>query len=388
MHGEPAALRHAPVRWLKPAGYAGAGLALLVLAGGLASRGVAGAALKAWTLDAAVPTVAVIHPSAESGSQGLTLPGSIEADNTAVIHARVSGYLKTWRVDIGAPVKAGQALADIDTPELDQQLAQAQANLATALANQKLARLTADRWSNLLKQDAVSQQEADEKSGDLEAKTALVQAARAEVDRLQALQGFKHIVAPFDGVVTARNTDIGALIAAGDPTAPGLFTVADVRRLRLYVRAPEAYAAEVRVGDEAAFTVPEYPGRTFKARLAATSDAIGAQSGALLIELMVDNRDGLLKPGGYAQVAFTLPRPAGGVQIPASAVMFRQNGTAVALAGPDGRAVIRPVSIATDLGPAVEIASGLSPADRLIDNPPDSLTDGEPVRIAAAGKAG
>jgi RND family efflux transporter MFP subunit len=357
----------------------------LVVAIGLISRGLAGQRLKAATLTDAVPTVTLIQPIVNGGDQALTLPGDVQANDDAVIHARVSGYLKAWYVDIGAQVKAGQVLADIDTPELDQQLAQARANLATAQANENLARITADRWAGLLTKDAVSKQEADEKSGDLAAKTALTQAAKADVDRLVALEAFKRIVAPFAGVVTARNTDIGALIAAGNPADPGLFTVADESRLRIYVHAPQAYIAQLKAGETAAVSVPEHPGQTFHATLTSTSDAVSSQSGTLTVELQIDNSQGQLKPGDYAQVAFNLPRAAGGVSLPASALMFRKNGLAVATLGPDNRVVMKPVSIAVDHGQTVDIASGLLPNDRVVDNPPDSLVSHDLVRVASGG---
>jgi RND family efflux transporter MFP subunit len=372
-------------RWLKPAGIVGLILALAIVVFGLVNRGMASQKLKTWTTAQAIPTVSVITPTATSGADALTLPGDVQPDYNAVIHARVSGYLKRWYVDIGAQVKAGQLLADIDTPELDEQLAQARANLATATANQKFAQVTAARWTSLLQKDAVSHQEADEKTSDLEAKTTLVQAAKAEVDRLAALESFKRIVAPFAGVVTARNTDVGALIAAGNPSDPGLFSVADVRRLRVYVHTPQSYAAQVRTGQTASLTVPEYPGQTFPATVSSTSGAISDQSGSLLVELQTDNSAGTLKPGDYAQVRFSLPAKAGGVQLPASAIMFRRKGIAVATVGPNDRVVIKYVAIGQDLGSAVDIASGLSPSDRVIDNPPDSIGANDQVRIAVAG---
>jgi multidrug efflux system membrane fusion protein len=380
-------MTHKPQRWLRPAALVGGVIAVLIVAGGLVTRGLASQALKTRILTDAVPTVSVIAPTLVSGEETLTLPGKVAAFNDAQIHARVSGYLKRWYTDIGAQVKAGQLLADIDTPEVDQQLAQAQANLATATANQKLAQVTAARWHSLLADDAVSHQEADEKASDLAAKSAAVNAAAAEVGRLRALETFKHITAPFDGIVTGRTTDIGALIAAGAPNDPGLFTVADVHRLRIYVNAPQSESADLRPGMAASLSVPEYPNQTFTATLASTNGAVSEQSGTMLVELQIDNPGGALKPGDYAQVSFALPAQAGVIRLPASAMMFRRGGMAVAVIGPNGRAALRPVTIAKDLGSTVEIAGGISSGDRVIDNPPDSIENGEPVHIASATMA-
>lgn len=375
-------LLHKPQPRLRPALLAGAGLAVLVAVVGLTDRVIARQNLNVWTQQQAIPTVAVISPWTDTNGQSLVLPGDVEAFYNAQIHARVSGYLKDWYDDIGAHVKAGQVLAVIDTPDLDQQLAQARADLATAVANQKLAQLTADRWTNLLARDAVSRQETDEKTGDLAAKNALVNAAGANLQRLEALEAFKRITAPFDGVVTARTTDKGQLIAAGTPNDPGLFTVSDTHRLRVYVHVPQSYSAELKAGDVANLTVPEYPGQTFQATLVSTSGAVNDQSGALLVELQLDNAAGLLKPGDYAQVRFQLPVSANQLTVPASALMFRQTGMAVATVGPGSRVVMKPITIGTDLGTAVEVATGIGPTDRIIDNPPDSLANGDLVRVS------
>jgi RND family efflux transporter MFP subunit len=380
---EPEA-RHAPSPRLKAVGAVCAlGLVAIVVVG-LVTRAWDSQKLADWTRDQAIPTVEIIRPTVGSGAQTLVLPGDVQAFYNASIHARVSGYLKRWYVDIGARVKAGQLLAEIDTPELDQQLARAQADLATAEANRRLAATTSERWAALLAKDAVSRQEAEEKAGDLAAKTSLVNAARAEVERLRAEEAFKRIVAPFDGVVTARSTDIGALIAAGAPNDSGLFTVSDVHRLRVYVRAPQNYAAQIEPGLVALLTVPEYPGRSFAATLSTTADAVGEQSGALLVELQTDNEQGLLKPGDYAQVQFSLPAPAGLTSVPASATIFRKSGLAVATVDSRNHIVMKPITVRSDLGATVEVAAGLSPGDRIVDNPPDSLADGDLVRIAGA----
>jgi RND family efflux transporter MFP subunit len=388
MPNPSAAMLHKPQGWLRPALIAGACVAIAIVIIGLVSRALADQKLKTWTVTQAIPTVEVIAPTQNTGSSALVLPGSVQAFYNASIHARVSGYLKHWYQDIGAQVKAGQLLADIDTPELDQQLAQARADLATAVANQRLAQTTATRWAGLLAQDAVSRQESDEKTGDLAAKTSLVNAAQDEVRRLQALEAFKRIVAPFDGVVTARTTDVGALIAAGAPTDPGLFTVSDTHRLRIYVNVPQSYSADLKPGDTANLSVPEYPGKTFQASLVSTSGAVNTQSGTLLAELQIDNPTGLLKPGDYAQVQFALPSASNGLGVPASALMFRQKGLAVATVGANDRVVMKYITVGKDLGTAVDVAAGLSPSDRVIDNPPDSLASGDLVRVGAASRAG
>ncbi|MDR3511537.1 MAG: efflux RND transporter periplasmic adaptor subunit [Caulobacteraceae bacterium] len=387
MPDEPHILRHTPPRRLKTIGIAALCVAAAVVTLGVISRVHADQGLTTWTNAQAIPTVKVISlKGSDAGS--LVLPGDIQAFYNAPIHARVSGYLKKWYADIGAPVKAGQVLAEIDTPDLDQQLAQAKADMATAVANQRLAATTAQRWAGLLAQDAVSHQDADDKNGDLAAKTALVASARANVDRLEALESFKRITAPFDGVVTTRSTDIGALISIGGPTDIPLFTVADERKLRIYVQVPQSYSAALRPGMTASFTVPEYPGRTFTAILAATAQAVTPQTGAQLIQFQIDNGDKALKPGDYAQVKLNLPANAAAIRAPASALLFRDQGMQVAVIGPDGRVAIKPITIGRDLGTTVEIASGLTAQDRVIDNPPDSLRAGDQVRIAAADGAG
>jgi multidrug efflux system membrane fusion protein len=381
-HYHPEVLHHRPQRWVKPAGLVAVGLAAIVVIAGVVDRGVAGEDLKTTAAAAALPVVSLVAPAVDVSAEPLTLPADVEANDIATLHARVSGYIKAWNVDIGAHVKAGQVLAAIDTPELDQQLAQARAALATAQAKAAVAKTSADRWTRLLSKNAVSQQETDEKTGDYVEKSADVQAAKAAVDRLQALEAFKRVTSPFDGIVTARNAHVGALVAAGSASDAGLFTVADVHRLRIYAHVPQAYSAELTPGMEATVTVPEYPGREFKARLASTSGAVGAQSGALLAELLIDNADQSLKPGDYAQAHFKVAPSSGAVlRLPASALMLRQNGLAVGVVDAQGRAHLRPIGIRRDLGTSVEVATGLSAADRVIANPPDSLEDGEKVRV-------
>jgi multidrug efflux system membrane fusion protein len=361
--------------------------AVAVAADGIASRLHTRHEVAAWTTQQALPTVATVRPTPLAATQQLVLPGHLAAWINAPIYARVSGYLHAWYADIGTPVKAGQLLGVIDTPDLDQQLDQARADLQKSVATEKLAAVTAHRWTQMLAQDSVSQQETDEKTSDLAAQQATVAAEQANVNRLEALESFKRIVAPFDGVVTARDTDVGALIDAGGGNRPQLFTVSDAKQLRVYVSVPQSEAAAVRPGMQATLAVPERPGMTFNASLVDTDDAITPSSGTLLVQLSVDNHAGLLFPGEYTEVRFDLPTNAHALQIPASALIFRHNGLQVATLGPHDRAVMKQVTIATDLGSKVVIGSGLKAGDRVIDNPPDSLAAGDVVRVAAGSLA-
>ena len=367
-------------------------IAVGVVLWGLYTRSNDKAALVTIKQEQATPTVKVIQPALRQDAEVLTLPGTLQAFYSATVYARVDGYLKRWLVDIGAPVKSGQLLAEIDTPELDEQLKQAEARLNTSVANEKLAEITSHRWDNLLKSDSVSQQEVDEKSGDFEAKRTLVAAAKAEVQRLQALASFKRITSPFDGIVTDRRTDVGALINAGHNAGHELFTVADVHELRLYVEVPQNYANQIQLGMKAQLEVPEYPGKTFSAVLADNSRSVNENSGTILIQLQVDNAksEDKLMPGEYGNVHFDLPRDVHSVQIPASALRFQKDGLTLATLTPDNHVVFRQIKISRDLGPTVEIASGLTTSDRVIDNPPDSLAEGDLVSVASPqlGSAG
>lgn len=361
-------------------------VAAALVAIGLIGRASAGAKLKTWTADQATPTVALAKVTGAANG-ALTLPGQVEADNAAAVNARVTGYLKTWSVDIGDRVKAGQTLAILDAPELKQQLDQAKADLITAQANAKLSASTNQRWQQLLKDEAASKQDADEKAGDLAAKTALVTSAQANVGRLQETFGFTRITAPFDGVVTARNAQLGQLVSTGT-VGPPLFAVADDRKLRIYVQVPQAYIAQVHRGEVVQLTVPEYPGRNFAATLVRTADAVDRVSGTLNAELQIDNKDHVLKPGEYATAHFAIAAGAQSVSIPSSAIMFRDAGPTVGVVGPDNRLSLRKVTIARDLGTTIEIGAGLSQSDRVVDNPIDTLTEGQQVRIAAPASAG
>ncbi len=384
---EPHPLPTASRRRLTLGLFAVAVLLLVVLVAGTATRVIARQNLHAQTEDDAIPTVSVVHPTAPHGDT-LVLPARLDAWALAPVYARTNGYLRRYYADIGTQVRAGQVLADIDTPEVDAQLAAAKAALATADAQLDLAATTTQRWSKLLAQNAVSKQDADERRGDFAARQAQRNEALAEVSRLQALTSFKQIVAPFDGVVTSRSTDIGALIVAGTPSSTPLFTVADTSRLRVYVSVPQSYVALIHAGMHAHLAVPEYPGRTFVADLDRSSGSVDPRSGAMLVQLVYDNAAGLLKPGGYADVTFDLPAVyAGGVLIPASSLLFRQEGTGVAIASVDGVVTIHPITIVTDFGTELQISSGARADDWVIDNPPDSIETGDRVRLKPpAGK--
>lgn len=361
-----------------------AGVAAIgVVSTGIAIRASSERSLAAWTQEQAVPTVSVIHPQVAAASDALRLPANLQALNSAPIYARTTGYVQRWLVDLGDTVRRGQVLAILDAPDVEQQLAAARADLQTARANQQLAQTTATRWSAMLAKDAVSKQEADEKQGDLAAKSALTNAARANVARLQALTGFTRLVAPFDGVVTSRATQIGALVVAGNASSTPLFTVADVSRIRAYVKVPQAYSTQIHPGMEVALTLPEYPDRTFKALLTRTADAIDPASGTVLVEVQAANGDRALKPGSYAQASFPLKGAGNAVTLPPSTLIIGSNGTQVAVLGRDGKAQLRTITLGRDEGKVVEVIAGLAPGDRVIDNPPDSLQTGDRVKVIA-----
>jgi len=369
-------------RGLRVGALVGAIVAALVVGEGLWSRASGSSHLRAWTEAQAIPTVAVAVPTTNADANELKLPGRLEAYSRAPIYARTSGYLKRWNVDIGAPVKAGQLLAELETPDLDQQLQQARADLATAQANEKLAAITAQRWQKILASNAVSKQDVDEKLGDLDAKRALVASATANVDRYAATKGFARIVAPFDGVVTARNTDVGALVNVGSAAGQELFVVSDTHKLRVYVNVPQNSVPDVPAGTKAVLTVPEHPEKQYAATVESSAQAVNAQSGTTLMQLAVDNADGELLPGGYANVSLHLPQDATALSIPASALIFDARGLRVATVGTDNRVVMKTVTIARDSGNTIQLGSGVAAGDQVIQNPPDGIADGVEVRIA------
>jgi len=359
-------------------------LALIVIVWSAFSAHRASAELKEATEAQAVITVATTKPQPLSDLTELILPGNLQANYEAPIYARTSGYLKRWLVDIGTPVKAGQLLGEIESPEVSAQLSQAQADLATAEANQKIANVTAERWRNLRASDSVSKQEADEKISLAASNDAQVQAAKANVQRLRELTSFQKVVAPFDGVVTARNTDIGQLIVAGSNTGPELFRVADMRKLRLYVRVPQTYAALMKPGITADLVFPDRPGKIYTAKLDSTSSAIEQSTRTLLAQLSVENKNNELLPGAYSEVHFKLPQGATSesYKLPANVLLFRGDGMKVATVGDNGQVVMKEVTIGRDYGSDIEIVQGLSAEDKVILSPPDSLTDGVNVHVA------
>jgi RND family efflux transporter MFP subunit len=357
-------------------------IAVLVVVSGIRAREEQGVRLREWTDDQAVPTVAVVLPDPKAIDATIDLPGRLEAYSRAPIFARVNGYLKSWSADIGARVKAGQVIAEIEAPDLDQQLLQARADLASAEASEKLSAATLERRKTLVASNFVSMQEIDERTTDLSNKKGTVRADQANVERLEALAGYKKISAPFDGIVTARDTDVGALINAGGTSGPPMFVISGISKLRVYVNVPQNYVPQIKVGAKAVITVPEYPSRTFPATVEASAQAVDVNSGTTRMQLGLDNTGGELMPGAYSNVRLTLQRDGVPLHIPASALIFNQNGTRVAVVGPDDKVKFKTVTVARDLGREIEIGSGLSTDDRVIVTPPDGIADGDQVRIA------
>lgn len=388
-----------PARNLRRIGLIAAAAAIAIAAFGILQRHSHEAEVAQWTKQQAVPVVAVITPHAGAATQHLVLPGTVQSWYEAPIYARVPGYLKNWYFDYGAHVKKGDVLGEIETPDLDAQLAAAQAKLKSARAvvkvreaERQFAESTYQRWRDSPK-GVVSVQEQEAKEADynsavarLNAATAEVAADQGEVDRLQALESFKSITAPFDGVVTARETDIGALINAGSGTGggngPELFRVADIHKMRIYVQVPQQLSAGIQTGLAADLHLPQYPDKTFKAVVATTSSAINTSARTLLVELHADNPDSLLQPGAYAQVEFELPSNPNVVRVPTSALIFREHGMEVATVGLNNKIVLKPVTLGRNLGTEVEVIKGLTATDRLVNSPSDSLADGDTVRVA------
>jgi len=388
-------------RSLRRAGLAALIVAIAVAATGILVRRHNEAAVKHWTVTQAVPVVSFVMPRPDGSASRLILPGDIQAWFEAPIYARVNGYLKKWYFDYGARVKAGQLLAEIDAPDLDASFVAAKAKLVSANAQVSVreaelqfAKTTYERWRNSPK-GVVSVQETTSKKGDFDSATARlnaaladVNAAQGEVERLKALESFKSVVAPFDGVVTERNTDIGALINAGSGvgggSGPVLFKVADVHEMRTFVQVPQRMSADIREGLSADLHLPQFPDKSFEATVATTARAINQSARTLLVELHVGNPDGVLQPGSYTEVHFKLPPDPNVLSVPTSTLIFRSHGMEVAVIGADNRIELKKISIGRDLGSRVEVSNGLAPSDRVVISPPDSLAAGDLIRIAGS----
>ena len=369
--------------WLWTALIAASVLAGVVVFNGLQVRAKDAAQLKVLADEQSTVTVNVITPTSNTDASALSLPGRIEAYAKAPLYSRISGYLKSWKADIGMSVKAGQVLAEIDTPDLDQQILQAKAELASTQANAALSENTAKRWRSLQATNFVSSQAVEEKLADLNAKLAVVNASQANVNRLQALKNFGRIVAPFDGVVTVRNTDVGQLINVGGAPGSELFVVSDVKRLRLYVNLPQNQVSNIQKGTTAKFTVPEQPGQVFTATVQSMSQAISSSSGSMLVQLSAENKRGELLPGGYASVSFSIAPQTNLLSVPPSALVYTKNGVLIATVNTENRVVMKPVVIARDHGNRLELLSGLEANDKVIENPPDGVTQGDLVQVRA-----
>jgi RND family efflux transporter MFP subunit len=368
----------------------------LLVASGIVPRLRSRKALAAETNELAAPSVLVIQPKRSAPTQEILLPGNIQAFVDAPIYARTNGYLKRWYFDIGSHVKKGQLLADIESPEVDQQLSQAQADLGTTVANLHLSQITANRFSDLIKQDAVSQQDTDNALSDLAARNTAVKSSQANVDRLKQLVSFEKVYAPFDGVVTARNTDIGQLIDSGAAggQARSLFQMAAINSLRVFISVPQIYSQAAVPGLTANLTLAEFPGRRFQGKLVRTSRSIDPTARTLNVEVDVDNSKGELLPGAYTEVHLKLKEGIPTLTIPVSALLFRQEGLRVAIAKSDNTAELKPVTLGRDFGDIAEITTGLTGEERVISNPPDSIIDGERLTVqtepqkATAGQGG
>src|SRR4051794_3715001 len=355
----------------------------IVLSYGFISRAQSKQEVVDWTNTQAIPTVALAGLIPGSSHQTLTLPGNIQPFNRAAIFARVNGYVKGWDHDIGSAVKAGQVLATVDAPDLDQQLGQAKATLASVRANHQIASLTAKRNNILLQKQIVAQQLVDQTDADAKAKEAVVDANEANVRQLEAMQSFKTLAAPFDGVVTARNVELGMLINSGGSGQP-LFEVSDLHRVRIYVQVPQSFTAGLTVGMKATFEMPQYPGARFEATLSHVSKSINKNSHSMQVELQADNAAGKFFGGSYCNVHFEMPTDANLVKIPSTALITGNQGTQIATLDSHDKVVLRSVQLGRDLGDSVEVVAGLSPADRIINNPPETLAAGDAVRVAQA----
>jgi RND family efflux transporter MFP subunit len=374
--------------WLRPVG-----IIVLIAAGGAATYGImnrrsSDKSLAEATNEMAIPSVEVARPILSTESQALVLPGTLAAYHEAQIFARVNGYMASWTKDIGATVKAGETIATIDTPDLDQELAQAQADLASAKANLSLAELTSKRWRALLSSSSVSVQSVDEKEGSAMAQRALVNAQQAKVDRLLTLTAFKRLTAPFDGIITARTTDVGALINSGSNAAKPLFKVADTHEMRVYVSVPQSYASQLTIGMTATLSQPQYPGVSFPATLVTTSQSATSDSRTVLAQLKAENPDGKLWEGTYARVAFNVPGHSGVLAVPAGALIFRAQGAQIAVASKNGEITLKDVTIGRNFGSTIEILAGLEPTDNVVISHLDTISHGQKVVVTEAPETG
>jgi RND family efflux transporter MFP subunit len=365
-------------------------VAVVVAAFGIISRKHASAELKKYTETTSAPPVTLEKPVMQQGGREIVLPGNMQAFTLAPIYARTTGYVKAWYHDIGTPVRKGELLAVIETPELDQQLASAKADLATAKSNAGIAKVTSDRYSDLIGRNAVSQQDTDTAAQALEARNTQVASAEANVQRLEELVSFERIVAPFDGVVTARNLDIGQLITATGSTSTSgganssnkeIFDISAVRTLRVFINVPQIYSPDAKNGIIAKLTLPQYPGRTFQGKLVRSSDAVDPATRTLLAEVDVDNRSGELLPGSYTEVHLNVSSEAPVLIVPVSAMILEPDGLRVATVDASHHVHMVRITPGRDYGTTVEVLAGLKPGDSIVGNPPDSLTDGEEVRV-------
>jgi len=357
--------------------------AVVIVVAGILPRIQARTALRRETAEMAIPAVVVVQPKRSAPAQEIVLPANVQAFADAPIYARTNGYLRRWYVDIGSRVKEGQILAEIDTPEVNQQLRQSLADLATAQANLNLSKITSERYAGLLKTDSVSKQESDNAAGDYEAKQANLQSAQANVKRLEELKSFQKIYAPFSGVITARNTDVGALIDSGSSggVRTELFHIVQPDKLRVYVSVPQVYSQAAKPGLTAELTLSEFPGRPFEGKLVRTANAIDPASRTLLVEIAVNNPTGQLFTGSYAEVHLKLPTAASAFILPVNTLLFRAEGLRIATVGEGQKVELKPITIGHDFGSEVEVLAGLSGSENVIVNPPDSVVTGETVRI-------
>jgi RND family efflux transporter MFP subunit len=375
-------LRHTAPPGLKRYGRLAIVVAVVIAAAGIGWRLWKGHTTAEWTDDQAVPTVQIIKV-ANTKNGNITLPGEVQAFTSAPIYAQVTGYLQKWNYDIGAKVKMGALLAQIDPRTYQAALDQARGAMARDSATLANTRVDLTRYQTLAAQNAISAQQLATQRATVDAQAGIVEADKAQVQQASINLAYTRIIAPFDGTVTSRAVDVGNLVMSGTPSnATPLFTVSDQSKMRIYVRVPQNYGSYIRPGMKVTFTVPQHPGRTFQANLVASSGAVAASTGTVLVQFGLDNSDTALQPGAYAEVKFPLPAGANGIRVPATALMFRDEGMQVATVGADNRVKLKTIVIARDLGAAVDVGGGISPSDRIIDNPTDALQDGDQVRVA------